>query len=231
MYRNRGLTVTDWRRDRQPAVRPLSVRRRPCAARETGWPENPQPGAFRAAGVAGSRADWDPARSPCGRDARSRGQAAGSRSASPRKNGIDPATSSAATINPQAAIVTGFGRNDAKRGHHGLAGAGMAIEHHRERDHADAQRDEREQETDAASHDDQPPSLRGGQHAPCEIGNFGCRLVAERRRRRSPVRWRSRSRKAPVTAYRARAWRRMTAKRTRPGHPRRKVLRRVRDGG
>jgi hypothetical protein len=51
-------------------------------------------------------------------------------------------------------------RNGPQRRHHGFPGAGMTIEHQRERNHADAQRHHGEQETDAATDDDQPPSLR-----------------------------------------------------------------------
>ena len=43
-------------------------------ARETGWPENPRPGAFRAACGEGRAVDTDRARSPCDTDARSRGR-------------------------------------------------------------------------------------------------------------------------------------------------------------
>src|SRR5450631_4350456 len=51
--------------------------RRPCAAMETRRPGNPPPSAARAGGGEGSAADWDPARSPCDKDARWRGRAAG----------------------------------------------------------------------------------------------------------------------------------------------------------
>jgi hypothetical protein len=79
--------------------------------------------------------------------------------ARPRKNGSDPSTSSTATINPP--------------------GAGVTVEHQRERNHADAQRHHGEQETDAATGDDQPPSLWRRQYASCEIGNSGRGFIAE----------------------------------------------------
>src|ERR1700686_2550578 len=55
----------------------LRLRPGPCAAMETNWPGNPPPVAARGAGGEESAADWDPARSPCDRDARWRGRAAG----------------------------------------------------------------------------------------------------------------------------------------------------------
>ena len=55
----------------------------------------------------------------------------------------------------------------------------MTVEHDRERHHADAQRNERKQEADAAAGDDQPPALRRGQDAGGEIGHVGRGLVAE----------------------------------------------------
>src|ERR1700730_15699048 len=52
---------------------------RPRAAMETRPPGNPPPSAARAAGGEGSAADWDRARSPCDRDAKWHGRAAGLR--------------------------------------------------------------------------------------------------------------------------------------------------------
>src|SRR6516165_9002770 len=56
----------------------LDLTYRSCAARETGWPGSRPPGAVRAADEAGSAVDWDPARRPCGRGARSHDRAVGS---------------------------------------------------------------------------------------------------------------------------------------------------------
>ena len=70
-------------------------------------------------------------------------------------------------------------RNGTERGDHRFAGRGVAIQHHREGDHADAERHQREQESDAAAGDNQPPALRCGQHSLGEVGNSGRSLIAE----------------------------------------------------
>ena len=83
-------------------------------------------------------------------------------------------------------------RHRPQRCHHGVAGAGMTVEHQRERDHADAQRHQRKQETDAAADDDQPPSLRCRQHAPWRSRKFRPRPHNRTPRHRSPARSRPR---------------------------------------
>ena len=105
----------------------------------------------------------------------------------------------------------GVSRHDTQRGHHGIPGASMTVEHQRKRNHANAQGHHREKETDAAADHDKPPALRRGQDALGEIRNAGrscvteCRHIDRLRSRDPGHKQRQQQRAEPE--HRAKRWR------------------------
>ena len=132
----------------------------PCAARETDWPGNRRRAGARAAARGGSGCGLSsgsivsPIEMPGGvpEQRNDDGKAEEERQRSRHQQYRDD--QSPGRHRHRIAC------DRAQRRHHRIAGAGMTIEHQRERHHADAKRDEREQEADAAADHDQPPALR-----------------------------------------------------------------------
>ena len=94
----------------------------------------------------------------------------------PRNSGSEPINSSAATIKPHSAMVTGFADDRAHRGQHGDRRADVAVEQQRERHDADHQRHDGEQKPTPL------PTMISFQ--PADVVNRSLDELADRRRRR-----------------------------------------------
>ena len=97
----------------------------------------------------------------------------------PRNSGIDPITSSPATINPHSAMVNGFATTARSDVSTATTRADLVVEQQGERDHADHQHGDGEQQSHAVADQDQLPARGCGEQIMDELADRRGRGIAE----------------------------------------------------